>query len=133
MTTPLTPAQERSARELLGFCKWDGCRGRCVNCLLTAALATIDELRRLADAQERTEPMPDPLSPALAKLIAEQYQSPNGDGLGHRYEPDTIVATLRAVAATLTNVSALTLDNRQVSIPAVVSDWADEIGKGGTP
>ena len=70
---PLTPEQERSARELLGFCKWDGCRGRCVNCLLTAALATIDELRvsvqratldaalinveadRLADAQERTD------------------------------------------------------------------------------
>ena len=30
------------------------------------------------------------LPPALAKLLAEQYQSPNGDGLGHRYEPDTM-------------------------------------------
>jgi len=66
------------------------------------------------------------LPPALAALLK---QPP----VFEHFRTHTIVATLRAVAATLTNVSALTLDNRQVSIPAVVSDWADQIENGGTP
>ena len=70
--------------------------------------------------------MPDSLPPALAALLK---QPP----VFEHFRTHTIVDTLRAVAATLTNVSALTLDNRQVSIPAVVSDWADQIEKGGTP
>ena len=67
--------------------------------------------------------MPTNLPPALEELMSRIYEHPRA----------AIIATLRAVAATLTNVSALTLDNRQVSIPAVVSDWADQIEKGGTP
>ena len=72
--------------------------------------------------------MTDNLSPALAKLLAEQYQSPNGDGLGHRYEPDTIVATLRAVAKAVDD-GEMDLDYALWSI----NRWADEIEKGGTP